>query len=92
MAAYDGVTMFALAMLSAHSTDPHVFNAAIMDVTAPAAGTTVVNAFASGEAALNAGKRIQYQGATGPSCSIRITIRPASLTWSATPRPPSSRS
>jgi branched-chain amino acid transport system substrate-binding protein len=61
-AAYDNVTMVALAALAAKSTDPKVFNGYLAKVTN---GSTVVHTFAEGKAALDAGKTIAYQGATG---------------------------
>jgi hypothetical protein len=42
-----------------------VFNSAIPSVTNPGHGKTVVYTFAQGKAALLAGKKIQYIGATG---------------------------
>lgn len=66
MAAYDGVVMFALAMVAAHSTDPHVFNGAIFGVTTKAQGSAVVTSFDAGAHALAQRKHVQYQGATGP--------------------------
>jgi branched-chain amino acid transport system substrate-binding protein len=62
---YDTVNVCALAMLAAHSTNPAVFNSYIPKVTDPAPGATVVHTFAAGKAALAAGKRISYSGATG---------------------------
>lgn len=61
-AAYDNVTMLALAMLAAKSTDPKVFNHSIDAITK---GGTVVHTFAEGKAALDAGRSIAYQGVTG---------------------------
>ncbi|HET9720217.1 MAG TPA: hypothetical protein VFP55_09080, partial [Solirubrobacteraceae bacterium] len=45
---------------------PSVYNTYITKVTAPSSGATVVHTYAQGKAALAAGKRIQYVGATGP--------------------------
>jgi branched-chain amino acid transport system substrate-binding protein len=59
---YDHTTMIALAMLAAHSTDPATFNPFIEKITQ---GTTAVHTFAEGEAALAAGKTIDYVGVTG---------------------------
>jgi ABC-type branched-subunit amino acid transport system substrate-binding protein len=59
---YDHTTMIALAMLSAHSTDPVTFNPYIGKITQ---GTVVVHTFAQGKAALAAGKTIDYVGVTG---------------------------
>jgi ABC-type branched-subunit amino acid transport system substrate-binding protein len=65
MTYYDAVTTMALAMVAANSTSPSVFNDAIMKVTEPGPGKTVVYSFAQGEAALKAGKQIEYVGAGG---------------------------
>lgn len=62
---YDGLVALALAMVASNSTSPVVFNNAIPSVTNPGKGKTVVYTFAAGKAALAAGKRIQYVGATG---------------------------
>jgi len=59
---YDNVNMIALAMIAAHSTKPTVFNPYIKKVTE---GSTVVHTFAQGEAALKAGKTIDYVGVEG---------------------------
>lgn len=66
MTYYDGVNAMALAMIAAKSTSPAVFNKYIMQVTEPGSGKTIVNTFAAGKAALQAGKQIQYVGAGGP--------------------------
>jgi branched-chain amino acid transport system substrate-binding protein len=65
MTYYDGVNAMALAMLTSKSTDPKVFNANIMKVTAAGLGKTVVYSFAEGKQAIAAGKQIQYVGAGG---------------------------
>ncbi|TAM90014.1 MAG: amino acid ABC transporter substrate-binding protein, partial [Jatrophihabitans sp.] len=62
---YDASNLVALAMLATNSTDPSVFNAAIMGLTEPGSGKTVVHDFASGKAALKAGQKIQYVGSLG---------------------------
>jgi ABC-type branched-subunit amino acid transport system substrate-binding protein len=67
VADYDGVVIMALAMIAAHSTSPSVFNSYITKVTSPSANAVVVHTFAAGKAALQAGKTIQYIGASGPS-------------------------
>jgi hypothetical protein len=56
----------ALAMDAAHSTDGTVFNSFIAQVTAPGPGKQVVYTYAAGKAALAAGHKIQYIGASGP--------------------------
>jgi ABC-type branched-subunit amino acid transport system substrate-binding protein len=65
MTYYDAVNAMALAMIAAKNTSPAVFNRYIMKVTEPGPGKTVVNTFAAGKAALQAGKQIQYVGAGG---------------------------
>jgi branched-chain amino acid transport system substrate-binding protein len=62
---YDGAVTVALAMNAAHSTDPAVFNKFIPQVANPGPGKTVVYTYPQGVAALKAGKKIQYYGATG---------------------------
>ena len=62
---YDGMVAVALAMVATHSNKPSVFNSAIPSVTNPGKGKKVVYTFAQGKAALLAGKKIQYVGATG---------------------------
>lgn len=62
---YDGVITVALAMNAAHSTDPSAFNKFIPQVANPGPGKTVVYTYAQGVAALKAGKKIQYYGASG---------------------------
>lgn len=62
---YDGMVALALAMVATHSNKTTVFNNAIPSVTNPGKGKKVVYTFAQGKAALLAGKKIQYVGATG---------------------------
>jgi branched-chain amino acid transport system substrate-binding protein len=62
--AYDGVVDLALAMDKAGSTDPSQILSAIPAVSNPP-GTQVVS-YATGLADINAGKKIKYQGASGP--------------------------
>jgi branched-chain amino acid transport system substrate-binding protein len=63
---YDGLTIGALAMIDAHSTDPSVYVNDILDVTTPGAGKTTVYTFAQGATLLREGKKIKYYGASGP--------------------------
>lgn len=63
---YDASNLVALAMLKANSTSPTSFDSDIMELTQPGSDKTVVHDFASGKAALAAGKKIQYVGALGP--------------------------
>ncbi|MGH9298509.1 MAG: ABC transporter substrate-binding protein [Acidimicrobiales bacterium] len=63
---YDGVIVQALAMEAAHSIKPSVYNKDVMAVTEPGNGKTVVYSFAQGKRDLEAGKQIQYIGASGP--------------------------
>jgi hypothetical protein len=65
MTDYDGAIVMALAMLKAHSIQPQVYNSAVMDITQPGAGKTLVYSFAEGKAALAQGKSIRYIGAGG---------------------------
>jgi ABC-type branched-subunit amino acid transport system substrate-binding protein len=66
MTYYDGVTIMALAMLAAKSTDRAVYNKSITAVTEPGPGKTVVHSFAQGKSALANGEKIQFVGAGGP--------------------------
>jgi hypothetical protein len=61
---YDGVVIAALAQDAAHAITGAKVNDEIMKVTAP--GGQVVYSYAQGKAALAAGKRITYIGASGP--------------------------
>jgi branched-chain amino acid transport system substrate-binding protein len=61
---YDGIVIAALAMDAAHSTTTAALNSGILKVTRP--GGKKVYSYAQGEAALKAGKRITYIGASGP--------------------------
>jgi ABC-type branched-subunit amino acid transport system substrate-binding protein len=65
MTDYDGAIVMALAMLKAHSIAPQAYNSAVMDITRPGSGKTLVYSFAEGKAALAKGKSIQYIGAGG---------------------------
>jgi branched-chain amino acid transport system substrate-binding protein len=65
MVDYDGLIIMALAANAAKSTSPAVFNKFIPAVTAASPGAVVVHTYAAGVAALNAGKKIDYVGATG---------------------------
>lgn len=62
---WDFVNSLALAMIEAHSVNPHVFNRYIAKVVAPSPGATVVDNFSAGKQALAAGKHIQYIGGLG---------------------------
>jgi branched-chain amino acid transport system substrate-binding protein len=63
---YDMIIAFALAMVESKSTNPAIADKAVTRVTEPGAGKTVVYTYKAGVSALNAGKRIQYIGASGP--------------------------
>lgn len=65
MAAYDAVNIMALAMIAAKSTNSADYGAYIKKVTDAGFGKVVVHDFADGKKALEAGKSIQYVGATG---------------------------
>jgi len=64
---YDGINLAALAMTAAHSTSPSAFMPYIIKIGDGAPGAVVVHSFASGEAALKAGKQIRYEGPGGPT-------------------------
>jgi len=61
---YDGVVIAALAQDAAHALTGAKVNDEVMKITAP--GGQVVYSYAQGKAALAAGKRITYIGASGP--------------------------
>lgn len=61
---YDSVIISALAMTAAHSTDPKVWVSDIEKVSNPPG--TACYTYASCVALLKAGKKINYEGATGP--------------------------
>ncbi len=63
-AMYDAVVIAALAMTAANSTNPHVWVKDITKVTNPPG--TPVYTYAQGVALLKQGKKINYQGASGP--------------------------
>jgi ABC-type branched-subunit amino acid transport system substrate-binding protein len=65
MVDYDGFIVMALAATAANNTSPAVWNAYIPKVTTAGGGAMVVNSYAEGIAALKAGKKIDYVGATG---------------------------
>jgi ABC-type branched-subunit amino acid transport system substrate-binding protein len=65
MVDYDGFIVMALAATAAKSTTPSVWNSFIPAVTTAGGGAVVVNSYAEGIAALKAGKKIDYVGATG---------------------------
>jgi ABC-type branched-subunit amino acid transport system substrate-binding protein len=65
MVDYDGLIVMALAATAANSTTPSVWNAYIPKVTTAGPGVMTVNSYADGVAALKAGKKIDYVGATG---------------------------
>jgi ABC-type branched-subunit amino acid transport system substrate-binding protein len=62
---YDAANLVALAMVKAGSTSPAKFDRAILSLTEPGKGKTVVQTFAQGEQAIKAGKQIEYVGADG---------------------------
>jgi ABC-type branched-subunit amino acid transport system substrate-binding protein len=66
VADYDSTNIMALAMIAANSVNPSVYNSFMTKVTSPSPNAVVVNTFAAGKAALQAGKQIQYVGAVGP--------------------------
>jgi ABC-type branched-subunit amino acid transport system substrate-binding protein len=65
MVDYDGVIVMALAAAAAKSTSPAVYNKYIESVTTASSSAETVTSYAQGLAALKAGKKIDYVGATG---------------------------
>ena len=65
MVDYDGLIVMALAATAAKSTSGAVWNKDIPAVTTASPGAMVVHSYADGVAALHAGKKIDYVGATG---------------------------
>jgi branched-chain amino acid transport system substrate-binding protein len=63
---YDAVTIAALAMVAAGTTDPAVFNPYIRTITAGGSSTVAVHTYAEGVTALGTGHMIQYVGPSGP--------------------------
>lgn len=63
---YDQVTVLALAMIAAQSTDPKVFDPYIDKLLRPSADAVKVGTFAAGKTALEQHKTIQYVGVQGP--------------------------
>lgn len=61
---YDSVIISALAMTAAHSVNPSVWVKDIIDVSNPPG--TMCYTYASCVALLKQGKKINYEGATGP--------------------------
>jgi ABC-type branched-subunit amino acid transport system substrate-binding protein len=83
---YDAMNIMALAMIKANSIKPVDYNTDILAVTQPQTGKTVVNSYASGKAALAAGKQIQYVGVGGPALFDRFHNAPPRfdiLRWDA---------
>jgi hypothetical protein len=65
-AAFDGATIYALAMLEAHSTHPTVWVHYIRSVTnTTGPHVVIVHSFAQGKQALARGKKIRYIGPSG---------------------------
>ncbi|MEX1277691.1 MAG: hypothetical protein WEI16_01400, partial [Chloroflexota bacterium] len=64
-AAYDGLVAAALAAEATGSLDGAVFNTAIIDVTSPGEGKTLVYTFGEGKEALVRGEEIQFIGSGG---------------------------
>lgn len=62
---YDGVVMTALAMDTAKSTDPTVYNPVINKIGNGVTGATVVNTYKQGVDALKAGGSVRFSGAAG---------------------------
>jgi branched-chain amino acid transport system substrate-binding protein len=62
---YDSLVIMALAATAADSVDPATYNEFITQVTDPSPDATVVNSYADGVEALQAGDTIRYEGAGG---------------------------
>jgi ABC-type branched-subunit amino acid transport system substrate-binding protein len=65
MVDYDGLIVMALAAEAAKTTNPAIYNKYIEAVTTASSGAETVHSYAEGVAALKAGKKIDYVGATG---------------------------
>jgi branched-chain amino acid transport system substrate-binding protein len=65
IAAYDAVTITALAMVEANTTDPAFFNGFIRSVTDGGPSDVVVHSYNEGIKALASGHHIQYVGPSG---------------------------
>jgi branched-chain amino acid transport system substrate-binding protein len=63
---YDGINLMGLAMQMAHSTSGPAYNADIAKIAAGAPGAVAVDSYATGLAALKAGRPIHYVGVGGP--------------------------
>lgn len=64
---YDGINLAALSMIAAKSTDPKVYRPFIETIADGTPGATEVSSFATGAAALKAGKKVHYTGPGGPT-------------------------
>ncbi|MDQ6773387.1 MAG: ABC transporter substrate-binding protein [Candidatus Dormibacteraeota bacterium] len=62
---YDGIVLTALAIDTANSSDPKVYNAKIKDVANGVSGATVVHTYKEGADAIKAGKHVRFVGAGG---------------------------
>lgn len=62
---YDGINLMALAMTEAKSTSGPAYNGDIAKIAAGVPGAVTVDSYASGLAALKAGKQIHYVGVGG---------------------------
>jgi ABC-type branched-subunit amino acid transport system substrate-binding protein len=65
MSYYDSILLMALAATETNSTNPSVWNASIPGLTTASPDAVTVHTYAEGLAALKAGKKIDYVGATG---------------------------
>ena len=63
---YDGLTLAALAMLEAKSTDTTKWAPLVSKIGDGTAGAVEVHSYAQGKQAIDAGKQIHYVGAGGP--------------------------
>src|SRR5690242_21878234 len=63
---YDGINLMGLAMQMAHSTSGPAYNADIARIAAGTPDAVAVASYATGLAALKAGRHIHYVGVGGP--------------------------
>lgn len=63
---YDGVTLAALAMEAAHSSNPEVYVKYVTQVTDPGNDKTTCYTYADCSKALKSGKKIKYEGLASP--------------------------
>ncbi len=80
---YDGIIIMSLAIQEAGSTSGPAFNKDILDITSAGSGKAIVHTYATGLAAIRAGKKIQYVGVGGPVTFNAYHNSPGSFSASA---------